>query len=106
MALEMTVERSIERKAFGKQLSQHGMRESIARSLIEIDQARLSCRSPGAGLAHRHGPDEVHLDSVARHEVKAGTQRLGSSAPYLLRPSIGRALRDVHSLHLQKEAYQ
>jgi alkylation response protein AidB-like acyl-CoA dehydrogenase len=36
LALEMMVERSIERKAFGKQLNQHGtIRDWIARSRID-----------------------------------------------------------------------
>jgi acyl-CoA dehydrogenase len=136
LALEMLVERSIERKAFGKQLNQHGtIRDWIARSRIEIDQARLlvlrtawmidtvgakaarkeismikalvpglyttvcdramqvfgamgiSSDTPladhwtsGRALRFADGPDEVHLDSVARIEIKAGADHLGSSA--------------------------
>lgn len=142
LALEMMVERSIERKAFGKQLNQHGtIRDWIARSRIEIDQARLlvlrtawmidtvgakaarkeismikalvpslyttvcdramqvframgiSSDTPladhwtsGRALRFADGPDEVHLDSVARIEIKAGAERLGSSASYLFPP--------------------
>ncbi|MCC7058718.1 MAG: acyl-CoA dehydrogenase family protein, partial [Burkholderiaceae bacterium] len=42
LALELMVERSQERKAFGRYLHQHGtVGEWIARSRIEIDQARL-----------------------------------------------------------------
>ncbi|BFM15994.1 acyl-CoA dehydrogenase family protein [Maricurvus nonylphenolicus] len=42
LALEMMVDRVQERKAFGKYLHQHGsVAESIAKSRIEIDQARL-----------------------------------------------------------------
>lgn len=41
-ALELLVARSIARKTFGKRLAQHGMvQHAIARSRIEIDQARL-----------------------------------------------------------------
>lgn len=42
VALELMVERSLERKTFGKYLHQHGVvAEWIARSRIEIDQARF-----------------------------------------------------------------
>ncbi len=42
LALEMMVDRVQERKAFGRYLHQHGsVSESIAKSRIEIDQARL-----------------------------------------------------------------
>jgi acyl-CoA dehydrogenase len=42
LALELMVDRSLERKAFGKYLAMHGtIAEWIARSRIEIDQARL-----------------------------------------------------------------
>jgi acyl-CoA dehydrogenase len=42
LALEMMIERSQERKTFGKYLHQHGtISEWIARSRIEIEQARL-----------------------------------------------------------------
>jgi acyl-CoA dehydrogenase len=142
LALELMVERAIERKAFGQQLHQLGMvRDSIARSRIEIDQARLlvlrtawlvdtvgakaarkdismikalvpsvhttvcdramqifgamgiSPDTPladhwtwGRALRLADGPDEVHLDAIARLEVKAATQRLGAGAAYLLPP--------------------
>lgn len=44
VAMQMMVSRSKERIAFGKPLHQHGMTaEAIARSRIEIDQARLLC---------------------------------------------------------------
>lgn len=44
VAMQMMVSRSQEREAFGKPLHKHGMTtESIARSRIEIDQARLLC---------------------------------------------------------------
>ncbi|MDR2189013.1 MAG: acyl-CoA dehydrogenase family protein [Azonexus sp.] len=42
LALELMIDRSLERKAFGKYLHMHGtITEWIARSRIEIDQARL-----------------------------------------------------------------
>jgi len=42
LALELMIDRSLERKAFGKYLHMHGtIAEWIARSRIEIDQARL-----------------------------------------------------------------
>jgi acyl-CoA dehydrogenase len=42
VALELMIERSLERKTFGKYLHQHGVvSEWIAKSRIEIDQARL-----------------------------------------------------------------
>lgn len=42
LAFEMMVERSLERKTFGKYLHEHGMmQEKIARSRMEIEQARL-----------------------------------------------------------------
>ena len=40
----------------------------------------------GRALRFADGPDEVHLDSVARIEIKAGAKRLGSSASYLFPP--------------------
>jgi acyl-CoA dehydrogenase len=42
LAFELMVERSLERKTFGKYLHEHGMvQEKIARSRMEIEQARL-----------------------------------------------------------------
>ena len=42
LAFQLMVERSLERKTFGKHLHEHGMmQEKIARSRMEIEQARL-----------------------------------------------------------------
>jgi len=143
LALELMVERSQERKAFGRYLHQHGtVGEWIARSRIEIDQARLlvlkaawmidkvgaraarkeismikalvpgvhtavcdramqtfgamgiSPDTPladlwtwGRALRFVDGPDEVHLQSIARMEVGASQPTLGASAAYLTPPS-------------------
>jgi acyl-CoA dehydrogenase len=140
LALELMCERAAERRSFGKYLHQHGtVAEWIARSRIEIDQARLlvlktawlidrhgpkgaakevsmikalvpsvqttvcdramqtfgamglSNDTPLAGawtwgrvLRLADGPDEVHLRSVAKQEMKAAAERRGASAPYLV----------------------
>jgi acyl-CoA dehydrogenase len=139
LALELMIERAVERKAFGKFLHQHGtVGEWIAKSRIEIDQARLfvlkaawlldevgakAARkeismikalvpqvystvcdramqvfgamglSPDTPLAdhwtwaralrYADGPDEVHLQAIARMEIAHGEQRLGATAAYL-----------------------
>lgn len=139
LALELMVERAQERKTFGRYLHQHGVvAEWIARSRIEIDQARLlvlktawmidrygpqaarkeiamikavvpslqtivcdramqtfgamglSPDTPladhwtwGRALRLADGPDEVHLQSVARMETKLGGETRGHSAVYL-----------------------
>jgi len=139
LALELMVERSLERKAFGKYLHQHGsVSENIARSRIEIDQARTLVLkaawlmdnvgakgaaseiamikvvvpnvltsvadraiqtfgaagvSPDTPLADfwaagrllriADGPDEVHLRTVARQEIKKRKGAFASSAAYL-----------------------
>jgi acyl-CoA dehydrogenase len=139
LALEMMIDRSLERRTFGKYLHQHGtIGEWIARSRIEIDQARLlvlkaawmidqygtkhaakeismikalvpgvytavcdramqtfgamgiSPDTPladmwtwGRALRFADGPDEVHLQNIARMEVKKGQENLGATAPYL-----------------------
>ncbi len=126
LAYELMVERSLERKTFGKYLHEHGMlQDKIARSRIEIEQARLlvlkaawlidrqgtkAARAEVAmikvvvpqmqsdvidraiqtfggmgvtpdtplpdlwtmarSLRLADGPDEVHLQSIARMEVK------------------------------------
>lgn len=142
LALELMCERAAERRSFGKYLHQHGtVSEWIARSRIEIDQARLLVLKT-AWLIDRHGPkgaakevamikalvpsvqtavcdramqtfgamglsndtplaaawtwgrvlrladgpDEVHLRSVARQEMKAAAERRGASASYLAAP--------------------
>ncbi|NJD35411.1 MAG: acyl-CoA dehydrogenase [Betaproteobacteria bacterium] len=142
LALEMMIDRALERRAFGKYLHQHGtIGEWIARSRIEIDQARLlvlktawmidrfgtkhahkeismikalvpgvyttvcdramqvfgamgiSPDTPladmwtwGRALRFADGPDEVHLQNIARMEVKKGQEKLGATAPYLTNP--------------------
>ncbi len=142
LALELMVERSQERKTFGRYLHQHGaVSDWIARSRIEIDQARLlvlkaaymidkagarAARkeiamikaivpevygkvcdramqtfgamgiSPDTPLAdlwiaaralrYADGPDEVHLRSIARMEIKDSQPTLGATAAYLTPP--------------------
>ena len=143
LALELLCERTQERKTFGKHLHQHGnIGEWIARSRIEIDQARLlvlkaawmidevgakAARkeismikalvptvyssvvdraiqifwamglTPDTPLADHYtwarclrfadGPDEVHLQSIARMEIKASQATLGRGAAYLTPPA-------------------
>lgn len=142
LALELMIERSQERQTFGKFLHQHGIvSEWIARSRIEIDQARLlvlktawmidrvgakgarkeismikalvptvhttvcdramqtfgamgiSPDTPladhwtwGRALRYADGPDEVHLQSIARMEIKNSQKTLGATAAYLTPP--------------------
>ncbi len=142
LALELMIDRAQERKTFGKYLHQHGtVGEWIAKSRIEIDQARLlvlkaawmidnvgakearkeismikalvpgvhtavcdramqvfgamgiSPDTPladhwtwGRALRYADGPDEVHLQAIARMEVKAAREHLGASAAYLTPP--------------------
>ena len=142
LALELMVDRVQERKTFGKYLHQHGtIGEWIARSRIEIDQARLlvlktawmidkvgakaaskeismikaivpsllttvcdramqsfgamgiSPDTPladhwtwGRALRYADGPDEVHLQTIARLEIKHGQKKLGATAAYLSPP--------------------
>jgi acyl-CoA dehydrogenase len=138
LALEFMVERSQERKTFGKYLQQHGaVSDWIAQSRIEIDQARLlvlkaawmidevgaraarkeiamikavvpkmfgdvcdrAMQTFGAmgvspdtplpdmwtwarALRFADGPDEVHMRSIARMEVKQSKANPGSTAVY------------------------
>ncbi len=142
LALEMMIDRVQERKAFGKYLHQHGsVSDSIAKSRIEIEQARLLVLkaawmidnvgahearkeiamikalvptvhtnvvdraiqihgamglSPDTPLADLYafgrslhladGPNEVHLRSVARMELKEAQDKLGATAPYYTIP--------------------
>lgn len=143
LALDLMVERAQERKAFGKYLHQHGaVSDWIARSRMEIDQARLmvlktadmidkvgakearkeismikaivplmqttitdramqvfgamgiSPDTPladiwtwGRALRFADGPDEVHLRSIARLEIKAAKDKPGFTLPYLTPPT-------------------
>jgi acyl-CoA dehydrogenase len=140
LALELMVERSQARTAFGKKLHELGsVAESIAKSRIEIDQARLfvlkaawmidnvgakearkeiamikalvpgvhtavceraiqvfgamglSPDTPladswtwGRALRFADGPDEVHLQSIARMEIKVRQYEPGKNNPYLM----------------------
>jgi acyl-CoA dehydrogenase len=144
LALELATERTLERHAFGKYLSDFSnVQEWIAESRIEIDQARLlilhaawaldegrddaaqlrarvaaikvvAARlqtrvvdramqafgamglSPDTPLAYfwtwgralhlMDGPDEVHLRTVARHELAQAKARAGSTAAYFTTP--------------------
>jgi acyl-CoA dehydrogenase len=142
LALELMIERAQARTAFGKRLHEHGsVAEWIAKSRIEIDQARLfvlkaawmidtvgakSARkeismikalvptvhtavceramqvfgamglSPdtpladswtwGRALRFADGPDEVHLQSIARMEIQAHPHEAGRVSPYLTTP--------------------
>ncbi|SKC89527.1 acyl-CoA dehydrogenase [Burkholderia sp. CF099] len=142
LALELMIERSQERKTFGKYLHQHGtIGEWIAKSRIEIDQARLlvlktawlidevgakaarkeismikaivpqlhtavcdramqvfgamglSPDTPladhwtwGRALRYADGPDEVHLQAIARMELAQSKETLGAAAAYLTMP--------------------
>lgn len=138
LALEMMRERALERRAFGKFLSEmENIQEWIAESRLEIDQARLlvlraawlmdthgnaaarvdvagikvvAARlqtrvmdramqifgamglTPDTPLAYfwtwgralrlMDGPDEVHLRTVARAELKKARESRGATAPY------------------------
>ncbi len=139
LALDLMCERAAERKTFGRFLHQHAnVSDWIARSRMEIDQARLlvlktawiiDCHgakaaakeiamikalvpsvqtavcdramqvygamglSPDTPLASlwmwgrilriADGPDEVHLRTVARREMKASQARRGATLPFL-----------------------
>ncbi|WP_321887666.1 acyl-CoA dehydrogenase family protein [Paraburkholderia bannensis] len=142
LALELMIERAQSRTAFGKRLHEHGsVAEWIAKSRIEIDQARLfvlkaawmidtvgakaarkeismikalvpsvhtavceramqvfgamglSPDTPladswtwGRALRFADGPDEVHLQSIARMEIQARPFESGQVSPYLATP--------------------
>jgi acyl-CoA dehydrogenase len=149
LALELMCERAAERKTFGRFLHQHGtVAEWIARSRMEIDQARLlvlkaawmidrsgakeaakeiamikavvpamqtavceramqtygamglSPDTPlpllwmwGRILRIADGPDEVHLRTLARQEMKSAEARRGATLPFLTPPEALAAKR-------------
>jgi acyl-CoA dehydrogenase len=144
LALALATERTLERHAFGKYLSDFSnVQDWIAESRLEIDQARLlvlhvawaldaSAFTPsqlraqvaaikvvaarlqsrvveramqafgamglspdtplaalwtwGRSMHLMDGPDEVHLRTVARQELKQARERMGSSAAYFTTP--------------------
>jgi len=142
LALALMVERAQQRKSFGKYLHEYGsVADGIARSRIEIEQARLlvlktawmidevgakaarmeismikalvpllhttitdramqvfgamgiSPDTPladhwtwGRALRYADGPDEVHLRSIARMEIKHKPPAFGDTAAYLTAP--------------------
>jgi acyl-CoA dehydrogenase len=152
LALELATERTLERQAFGKYLSDFSnVQDWIAESRMEIDQARLlvlqvawmldqppgvvvpaalraqvaaikvvaarlqsrvvdramqvfgamglSPDTPlaffwtwGRALHLMDGPDEVHLRTVARHELAQTRARAGSTAAYFTTPEQMQAL--------------
>ena len=151
LALALATERTLERQAFGKHLSDFSnVQDWIAESRMAIDQARLlvlhaawlldqgdaadtvalraqisaikvvaarlqtrvvdramqvfgamglSSDTPlayfwswGRALHLMDGPDEVHLRSVARHELALARRRLGAGAAYFTTPEQLQAL--------------
>ncbi|MFO1427765.1 MAG: acyl-CoA dehydrogenase family protein [Steroidobacteraceae bacterium] len=150
LALELMCERVLERRTFGKYLSEHAnIRDWIASSRIEIDQARLlvlraawlmdrdgnraaridvsaikvvaaqlqtrvvdramqvfgamglTNDTPlaflwtwGRALRFIDGPDEVHLQAVARRELARAREQRGATAAYLHTPAELKAARD------------
>ena len=149
LALELASERVLERRVFGKHLSDFSnVQDWIADSRIEIDQARLLVlhaawaldqpqTDPGHLRAHiaaikvvaarlqsrvveramqifgamglspdtplawlwswgramhlMDGPDEVHLRTVARHELARARERMGATSAYFTTPEQLRA---------------
>ena len=142
VALELMCERALERKAFGRHLSDYAnVQDWIAESRLEIDQARLLCLSTadrmdklgnkaarvevsaikvvaariqtritdraiqvfgamgltndtplaflyswGRALRFIDGPDEVHLRTIARAEIRKAKESRGSGAAYMVPP--------------------
>jgi acyl-CoA dehydrogenase len=142
LALALMIDRTLERKAFGKYLHEQGViQQMIANSRCDVDQARLlvlraawlidkhgakaalndiamikavvprmqlgvidraiqsfgamglSPDTPlpdlwtmGRALRIADGPDEVHLRSIARNEIKTGRQNCGATQRYLTAP--------------------
>jgi acyl-CoA dehydrogenase len=84
-ALEEMCRRSLERSAFGSKLADKGsVRQDIARSRIEIDQARLLTLH----AAHR-------MDTVGNKEARAEIAMIKIAAPWMALRVIDRAIQ-VH----------
>src|SRR6185437_8953169 len=103
-ALELMIARSLERRTFGQALHEHGtIREWIALSRIKVIVPRIEVAianramqvfgakgltqdtplpdiwTHGRYLQIVDGPDEVHLRSIARAEVRAMEKKLGKT---------------------------
>ena len=150
LALQLAIDRTLERKAFGKVLADFSnVQDWIAQARIDIDQARLlvlqtawaldqgtastaqlrsqvaAIKVVAAGLQTRvvdramqvfgamglspdtplayfwswgralhlmDGPDEVHLRTVARHELAQARQHRGATSAYFTTPQQLQAL--------------
>lgn len=122
LALELMVERAGQRHAFGRTLDGHGVvREWIARSRIEIDQARLLVLK-AAWIIDRHGAraaqrevamikaavPRVHTAVCDRAMQVFGAMGLSPDTPLADHYTWGRALRladgpdEVHLQHVAK----
>jgi acyl-CoA dehydrogenase len=74
LALELMRERVLERSTFGKMLAEYAnIQDEIARSRIEIDQARLLCLH-AAWLMDTHGNKAARVDVSAIKIVAAQLQ--------------------------------
>jgi acyl-CoA dehydrogenase len=74
LALEMMCERALERRTFGKYLSEHAnVQDWIAHSRVEIDQARLLVLR-AAQRMDLHGNQAAHVDVSAIKLVAAQLQ--------------------------------
>jgi acyl-CoA dehydrogenase len=75
LALELACDRALERRAFGKYLSdQSNVQEWIAQSRLEIDQARLLVLRTAWGLDQAEQPPRLRADIAAIKVVAAQLQ--------------------------------
>jgi acyl-CoA dehydrogenase len=126
LALELMCARAAERRTFGRYLHQHGtVADWIARSRIEIEQARLLVLR-AAWLIDRHGPKgaarevamikalvpQVHTTVCDRAMQVFGAMGLSNDTPLALLWTWGRVLRladgpdEVHLRTVAKQEMQ